>query len=113
MDHAGLHLSGCCITPSTKERKLVESKLLAKPNPSTTANSPNENDDVIEGNRICHGLITGDRVYDIDNRTTTSIPCPDLTLEGRSSLANKVVLGLVSLVLVEVLGDELGALGAG
>jgi len=47
MDHAGLHLSGCCITPSTKERKLVESKLLAKPNPSTTANSPNENDDVI------------------------------------------------------------------
>ena len=47
MDHAGLHLSGCCTTPSTKERKLVESKLLAKPNPSTTANSPNENDDVI------------------------------------------------------------------
>ena len=47
MDHACLHLSGCCTTPSTKERKLVESKLLAKPNPSTTANSPNENDDVI------------------------------------------------------------------
>ena len=48
MDHAGLHLSGCCTTPSTKERKLVESKLLAKPNPSTTANSPNKHvDDVI------------------------------------------------------------------
>ena len=45
MDHAGLHLSGCCTTPSTKEQKLVESKLLAKPNLSTTANSPNEHED--------------------------------------------------------------------
>ena len=42
-----LHYSTCCTTPRTKERKLVESKLLAKPNLSTTANSPNENDDVI------------------------------------------------------------------
>ena len=41
-----LHCSSRCTTP-TKERKLVESKLLAKPNLSTTANSPNENDDVI------------------------------------------------------------------
>ena len=40
-------LSTCCTTPSTKERKRVESKLLAKPIPSTTANSPNENDDII------------------------------------------------------------------
>ena len=47
MDHAGLHLSGCCTTPSTKERKLVEIKLLAKPNPSTTANSPNEHVDEV------------------------------------------------------------------
>ena len=62
MDHAGLHLSGCCTTPSTKERKRVESKLLAKPNLSTTANSPNENDDVINID-----------VYDIDNRITTSM----------------------------------------
>ena len=42
-----LHYSTRCTTPSKKERKLVESKLLAKPNLSTTANSPNENDDVI------------------------------------------------------------------
>ena len=55
-------LSTCCTTPSTKERKRVESKLLAKPNLSTTANSPNENDDVINID-----------VYDIDNRTTTSM----------------------------------------
>ena len=47
MDHAGLHLYGCRTTPSTKERKLVESKLIAKPK-LTTANSPNEHvDDVI------------------------------------------------------------------
>ena len=56
-----LHYSTRCTTP-TKERKLVESKLLAKPNLSTTANSPNENDDVINID-----------VYDIDNRTTTSM----------------------------------------
>ena len=37
-------LSTCC-TPRTTERKLVESKLLAKPNPSTTANSPSEHED--------------------------------------------------------------------
>ena len=42
-----LHYSTRCTTPSKKERKLVESKLLAKPNLSTTANSPNENDDII------------------------------------------------------------------
>ena len=50
-----LHCSTRCTTP-TKERKLVESKLLAKPNLSTTANSPYEND----------GVINID-VYDIDS----------------------------------------------
>ena len=41
MDHAGLHLSGCCTTP-TKERKLA----VAKPK-LTTANSPNEHEDEV------------------------------------------------------------------
>ena len=55
-----LHCSTRCTTP-TKERKLVESKLLAKPNPSTTANSPNEHvDDVIS---------IGE--YNIDDATTS------------------------------------------
>ena len=39
-------LSTCC-TPRTTERKLVESKLLAKPNLLTTANSPNEHEDEV------------------------------------------------------------------
>ena len=42
MDHAGLHLSGCCTTP-TKERKRADSELRA--NLLTTANSPNERED--------------------------------------------------------------------
>ena len=54
-------LSTCCTTPSTKERKLVESKLLAKPNLSTTANSPNKHvDDIIS---------IGE--YNIDDATTS------------------------------------------
>ena len=81
MDHAGLHLSGCCITPSTKERKLVESKLLAKPNPSTTANSPNENDDVIN---IGEYNIDGAPIESVQTTTSmmTDVVAPSTEREG-------------------------------
>ena len=69
MDHAGLHLSGCCTTPSTKERKLVESKLLAKPNLSTTANSPNEHEDDV----INIGEYNIDEIPVESGQTTTSM----------------------------------------
>ena len=56
MDHACLHLSGCCTTPSTKERKLA----VAKPK-LTTANSPNEHEDEV--------VNIGE--YNIDDDTTS------------------------------------------
>ena len=89
MDHAGLHLSGCCTTPSTKERKLVESKLLAKSNLSTTANSPYENDDIInigeyniDGAPIESVQTTTSMMTDVVAPSTETSPLHTPSLEG-------------------------------
>ena len=63
MDHAGLHPSGCCTTP-TKERKLA----VAKPK-LTTASSPNKHEDDV----INIGEYNIDGVPVKSGQTTTSM----------------------------------------
>ena len=89
-----LHCSTRCTTP-TKERKLVERKLLAKPSLLTTANSPNENDDVIN---IGEYNIDGAPIESVQTTTSmmTDVVAPS-TERGGGASSNVLLVGPISL----------------